>query len=202
MKRDEKNQQSKLKIINAALEEFGENDYFTASTNNICKNNGISKGLLFHYFGSKDEIFMVCVRTCFDELSLHIEEHIPIEVGTIEEMLGIYMECRMEFFEKYPYYKKIFHTAVFNTPDHLAEEIEQARKKLHEVNELFLIKLLESFKLKENVKKSEIISVIIEFGNFLLSKHRLKDNDEEFMKEPIEEFIQMMKMLFYGIIQE
>lgn len=203
MKREEQKQQSKLKIINAALEEFGQNDYFTASTNNICKNNGISKGLLFHYFTTKDEIFMECVKKCFDELSLYIEEHIHTSGGTIEELLGRYMECRMEFFKEYPYYKKIFHTVVFNTPIHLAGEVEQSRKRLNEVNELFLSKVLENVELKDGINQAEVIRVIIDFGNFLLSKHRPKDNlEENFMKELIEEFIQMMKMLFYGIIRE
>ena len=202
MKRDEKNQQSKLKILNAALQEFGENDYFTASTNNICKNNWISKGLLFHYFGSKDEIFMECVRKCFDELSSYIEEHIPTEGVTVEDIFGKYMECRIKFFKEYPYYKRIFHTAVFNAPAHLTGDIDEARKKLREVNELFLIKVLDNFKLKADVKKAEVIRVIIDFGNFLLSKYKVKGEEEEFMKKPIEEFIQMMKMLFYGIIQE
>gem|GEM_PF-5223972 len=40
-------------IINAALKEFSINHYATASTNKIVSNANISKGILFHYFGSK-----------------------------------------------------------------------------------------------------------------------------------------------------
>lgn len=44
-------------IINAALDEFATNRYDKASTNNIVKNAGISKGLLYHYFKNKQELY-------------------------------------------------------------------------------------------------------------------------------------------------
>lgn len=41
------------RFINAALKIFSEHGYQKASTDDIVKEAGISKGLLFHYFGSK-----------------------------------------------------------------------------------------------------------------------------------------------------
>ena len=40
-------------MINAALKVFAKNGYKHASTDDIVKEAGISKGLLFHYFVSK-----------------------------------------------------------------------------------------------------------------------------------------------------
>lgn len=45
------------KMINAALSVFGCNDYKHSSTDEIVKRAGISKGLLFHYFTSKDGLY-------------------------------------------------------------------------------------------------------------------------------------------------
>ncbi len=44
-------------MINAALKIFAENGYKRASTDDIVKEAGISKGLLFHYFESKIGLF-------------------------------------------------------------------------------------------------------------------------------------------------
>jgi len=41
------------RFINASLKIFSENGYQKASTDDIVREAGISKGLLFHYFGSK-----------------------------------------------------------------------------------------------------------------------------------------------------
>jgi AcrR family transcriptional regulator len=48
---------SKTKILEAALQEFSKHSYETASTNNIAKASGISKGTIFNYFESKEKLF-------------------------------------------------------------------------------------------------------------------------------------------------
>lgn len=45
------------RFINAALKLFGENGYKKASTDDIVKEAGVSKGLLFHYFGNKQGLY-------------------------------------------------------------------------------------------------------------------------------------------------
>ena len=45
------------RMINAALKVFALNGYKHASTDDIVKEAGISKGLLFHYFGSKAGVY-------------------------------------------------------------------------------------------------------------------------------------------------
>mgnify|MGYP000922995069 CR=1 FL=1 len=43
--------------MDAALDEFAEKGFKRASTNAIVKKAGIGKGMLFYYFGSKEELF-------------------------------------------------------------------------------------------------------------------------------------------------
>jgi len=61
------------RIINSAIDEFAIYPYNKASTNNIVKKAGISKGLLFHYFGSKKELYeYLCgfvIRKLFNEIN-------------------------------------------------------------------------------------------------------------------------------------
>lgn len=49
----------KDQIAASALKEFAEKGFEQASTNTICKEAGVSKGLLFHYFGSKKKFVSV-----------------------------------------------------------------------------------------------------------------------------------------------
>lgn len=51
-------EEKQLKIINAAMEVFGKNEYKKASTDLIAAKAGISKGLLFYYFHNKKELYM------------------------------------------------------------------------------------------------------------------------------------------------
>lgn len=50
------------RIINAAMKEFAQKGYDKASTNEMVKEAGISKGLLFHYFQNKKQLYFFPVR--------------------------------------------------------------------------------------------------------------------------------------------
>jgi len=45
------------KILDAAFKEFADNGFYKANTDNIVKEAGISKGLLFYYFNNKKELY-------------------------------------------------------------------------------------------------------------------------------------------------
>ncbi len=50
-------QEKRDRIMNAAMSEFSLKGFRNASTNEIVKKAGISKGALFHYFSSKKQLF-------------------------------------------------------------------------------------------------------------------------------------------------
>lgn len=50
-----------VKIINAGYEIFAKSNYEKASTNAIVKTAGVSRGLLYHYFKDKEELYKFLV---------------------------------------------------------------------------------------------------------------------------------------------
>ena len=60
--------ETKDKIILKALQYFAENDYQTVSLNSIAKGIGITKGGIYHYFSSKDELFYECIIAMIDKI--------------------------------------------------------------------------------------------------------------------------------------
>ncbi len=65
------------RIINSAIEEFSTYPFNKASTNSIVKNARISKGLLFHYFGNKKDLYDYIsgfvIHKLFDEITKRID---------------------------------------------------------------------------------------------------------------------------------
>ena len=66
------------RMINGAVEVFAKNGYKHASTDDMVKTVGVSKGLWFHYFGSKEGIYVFvydyCVKYMLLELSTIVDE--------------------------------------------------------------------------------------------------------------------------------
>ena len=60
--------ETKDKIILKALQYFAENDYQSVSLNSIAEGIGITKGGIYHYFSSKDELYMECLITVFERV--------------------------------------------------------------------------------------------------------------------------------------
>lgn len=206
MKRQEQNDSSKERILKAALQEFGEKGYHLASTNCICKNNEISKGLLFHYYKTKDDLFLICVETCFHALSAYLAQHLTSEMQDAKKVLNHYFEIRFNFFKQYPLYEQIFYTAVIDTPSHLAQQIEILRIGLNELNKNFLTNLTKQLEIKPTVNIDYVITLIYEISNYLHMKYKGDySNDLQKKHEVIiahsKEIQEMIILLFYGIVK-
>ena len=68
MTQKERQERSRKEIYQAALEEFGTYGYDKVNMERICGNHGISKGMMYHYYSNKDELFLLCVERTFQEL--------------------------------------------------------------------------------------------------------------------------------------
>ena len=97
------------RMINGAIEVFAKNGYKHASTDDMVKTVGVSKGLWFHYFGSKEGIYVFvydyCVKYMLLELSTIVDENetnyfelmrqiakTKVKVGRSHPYLTIYLE--------------------------------------------------------------------------------------------------------------
>ena len=59
-------------IVTAAIVEFGRNDFAAASLDRIVNAAGISKGGLYEYIASKEELYRYCMETAWGGLYAHI----------------------------------------------------------------------------------------------------------------------------------
>ena len=73
MKQEEKSALARRRILDAAMREFAHKGYEGASLNTVCAENGISKGIIYHHFRDKSELYLLCVEECFDALTASLE---------------------------------------------------------------------------------------------------------------------------------
>ena len=77
-----KSDQSKEQIMSVALDLFSKTGYHKTSTKNICDAAGISTGLLFYHFGSKEKLLKAIITM----LLSRIEETLETDTGQLPEM--------------------------------------------------------------------------------------------------------------------
>ncbi len=74
------------------MEEFSTHGYQGASLNRVCQEKNISKGRIYHYFNDKDELYLLCVQICFEDLKQVLETFYETMACDIEKSLKKYFD--------------------------------------------------------------------------------------------------------------
>lgn len=199
MKREEKNQMTKRKIVDSALREFSKNGYRGCSVNDICQNGGVSKGIVYHYFDTKEELYLLCVEECFTILSEYIGEDLLSWNGSAEIGLEKYFERRDSFFYKNPQYKNIFTEALVYPPTNLKNGIKEKTAKFNDLNKKILKRMLENVRLDQSITEEEIIEVFQDYQGYINSSGN-KNGDDSF-SEHEKRAKKAISILLYGVVE-
>lgn len=206
MKREEKNALSRQRILNAALEEFSQKGYEGASLSTVCAEKGLSKGIVYHYFKDKDEIYLLCVRTCFDQAADWLQGEMERCFGPPEERLRHYFDARLRFFANHPVCQGIFAGAALNPPAHLNRQIADCRGRFDALNIAVLTALLSSKPLRAGLSVSAIVEDFRLYMDFFHSRFRLDCNQskpaEQVLREYEERCRRQLDVLLYGVLGE
>ena len=121
-------EEKREKIINSALDEFARLPYEKASTNNIVINAGISKGLLFHYFGSKKGLYDKLVEFVISKLTSVILSQIDWNEPDIFQRIKQAVFLKLQLSHEYPKMFDMIYAILANENAKTAEEIIQVYK--------------------------------------------------------------------------
>ena len=162
MNREEKNILTRQQIINSAIAEFGMNSYAEGSLNSICRDGKISKGIIYHYFKDKDELYLVCVAECFNRLTTFLNTE-KITFNNVEQDIEKYLDLRHQFFKENPDFGNILTNALLQPPKHLADQIREIKGGLDRFNIDFYEQVLKNVNLKDDVSHEEAIEYFLVF---------------------------------------
>lgn len=201
MKREEKNRKSLKEILQAAMAEFGTCDYGEVTLNHICERHHISKGLFYHYFSGKDELFLLCVKQAFTSLESELEQKVYIS-GNLDENINRYFQVRNAFFERNPLEKQVFSSATFQCPPHLQEQVAQLRLPLQSWNHRYFQQVFSQLELRPGIsfeEAAEYFSRFEEIFGYLLRSSR---KDGASLPEMEQATRRLLDRMLYGIARQ
>lgn len=91
------------RMINAALKVFAENGYGHASTDEIVREAGISKGLLFHYFISKLGVYSFIYDYSVRYMMLELMSGVSKEETDFFKLIDQIRFAQLQVMKNYPY---------------------------------------------------------------------------------------------------
>lgn len=196
MKRTERTELTVSKIREAALAEFGVNGYAGGTVNNICK-RGINKGLIYHNFKGKDELYLLCLENSCKKLVSMIEEN-DCTADPLQ-----YMKLRMHFFTDYPNEAHIFFEAVLQPQEKLRDRINQILEPFEKMNEKIYRCVISSITLRDGITEEDALAYFRQMqrmfnGYFSSSAYRCMTLDERIREHELN-LSRFLDFMLYGI---
>ncbi len=120
------------RMINAALKVFAMQGYKHASTDDIVKEAGVSKGLLFHYFESKLGVYEFIYEYSVRYMVLELGTMVSKNESNLFEVMKQVEFARMNAMREYPHMQQFLNRAMSEDVGEVLLATEEKRSILEE----------------------------------------------------------------------
>ncbi|WP_419954919.1 TetR/AcrR family transcriptional regulator [Neobacillus niacini] len=148
------------RIINAAIKEFAQKGYDSASTNEIVKDAGISKGLLFHYFQSKKQLFFFLFDYCYNLVADEFYKKVDLTERDFFKRIRQAVHIKMDLQTKYPEILTFIQEAFMQDSPDIKDEFDKKKQELNSVNAGIIYDGIDLSKFRDDVDVQKILKVI------------------------------------------
>lgn len=133
--------EKRMIIENAALEIFAEDGYHHASVSKIAKRAGVSKGLMYNYFHSKEELLKELIRDIIKGVSEELA--LPFDKDLTDEDLVNFVKVSLNLVKEDPQRWKLFSGMFLQK-----QVMELMMSEMMEVSAQYVAPFLRYFKAK------------------------------------------------------
>lgn len=185
------------RMINAALKIFAQGGYKHASTDDIVGEAGISKGLLFHYFGSKLGLYSFLYDYSVRFMKLELTGAVSSTEQDYFEILRLMEYARLQVLKNYPYMQQFLNRCRREDVSEALVAIERQRSVLSDVQAV-LKNQADRSRFKAEVDYEKLDQMLTYTLNGLMNAHF---EDASFHPDMLYEescaYLNMMKTLSY-----
>ncbi|ANB60178.1 bacterial regulatory s, tetR family protein [Anoxybacillus amylolyticus] len=205
-------EEKKQTIIRVAMEEFMKNGYDRASTDVITSRAGISKGLLFHYFKNKKNLYLYVVTYAKNLLAEKVMEALQSVSATdfFTRVKEIAL-AKQRVLAQYPYEAKLAVSAMLTPPAAVKKEMEELLKQHYETYEeafmlehIFLKQLIPTEKLRDDVSADTVLEMTMAIVDHVSQKYQKRYQRKPFdfllhSDNIVKELDDYFRIMQYGI---
>ena len=205
MTQKERQERSKEEIYRAAMEEFGTKGYDGVNMERICADHGISKGMMYHYYSGKDELFLLCAERTFRELTDYVAQGMDeLEELDVTEAVKRFFLLREGFFQSRPKEKAVFESAMLRPPRHLMEQIQALRAPIRQLNREFIERLAARMPLRSGLEPEKVscyLAAIEPFFQDILNSAQGKCPAQD-LHAMLEASGKLLDMILFGVLRQ
>lgn len=196
--------EKQTRIINAAIKVFSQKRYKDASTDEIIKEAGISKGSLFHYFKNKKDLYSYLCEYVMKVLVDEFYSAVDLSERDFLQRWKQVFAIKLAIYKKYPDMTNFTRNIMIEEDENIKNDFGIKSQEI--TNEFYTIMLkdLDTTGFREDVDVEKSINVIIwtleSYSQKQQALLRLDNINSEFYFNAIAEldgYIDLFKKCFY-----
>lgn len=202
MTQKERQAKSRQMIREAAESEFSASGYEAFTVDQLCARHGISKGMLYHYYTGKDQLFLLCVEEAFQGLEAYLRVQMEdILREDVQRAVQRYFLAREYYFRENPRQKVVFETALFHPPRQLTEQIQTIHQPLDRLNHDFLQQTVSRLELRPGLGQEAVSRYFrgLEYVFMTFLAHYHGEENPMDVGTMVRTSSEMLDMLIFGI---
>jgi AcrR family transcriptional regulator len=158
-------EQKKQAVVEAALTLFGRNGYKKTSVSDIAAAAGISKAMVFHYFGSKKDLYMRLARFCGETLSSGVKEGFSTVSSDFFDRIVTASEVKISVLKEHPGLLSFAESLYRETDEAIAGEMRELMMREGETFKAEnIFEGMDYSKFKEGIDPKLVIKLLVYFS--------------------------------------
>ena len=191
-------------LLTVAMSKFAKNGYKKTTTDEIISEAEISKGLLFHYFGTKKDLYIFLFEYANTTIMQDFYEQIDMKERDILKRLRNMFLLKLELTNKYPAIFDFVASAFYEKDSAVATQINKYTHQLYFDVQKEMFKDIDLSLFKGNFDVQKAIEIIIfTIRGYSEAQASPEKHIEDYSKEhgqyirDIDEYISVLRTVFY-----
>jgi len=186
-------------IIDAALRTFSANGYKKTSISDVAAAAGISKSMVFHYFGTKKALYLYLIDLCTNIIMNELNEKFDDAVTDFFDRIKLATNIEISVMKKHPAIFSFLDSVYFENDDEVKADINAilAKSEGERLKSKIAFEGTDISKFKDDIDPKLVMKILTLLTDGYLSKMPKTELDLDVLCKEFDEYLNLFKRNFY-----
>ncbi|MDY4573667.1 MAG: TetR/AcrR family transcriptional regulator [Intestinibacter sp.] len=189
-------------IINGAMHVFAKYEYKKATTEEIAKEAGVSKALLFHYFGNKKELYLFLYDYAIQKSYEQKKELKNKKDNDFFNKIIDAQNCKVKILLEHPDIMMFLTKVYFEENEEVKGVVKEAFKNSAVEAKTDFFKDVDLTKFKDDISPKEVLNIVFWMAEGFMKDKRLEANKTVDLLKLNDEYVKYLKILRKAFYKE